>query len=77
MPIELSSENVKKTKSSKNKIKEIPKKSYKIVVRKLPITNYDSLNFQEDTSRFIQYFGTQNISFRFEHFIQGKLRLII
>lgn len=49
------------------------KKYYKLVVRKLPLTNYDQTNFQSDLTKFSEKLQLTPQNFRFEHFIRGKL----
>ena len=49
------------------------KKFYKLVVRKLPLSNYDHSTFQNDLEKFCAKLQLAPESFRFEHFIQGKL----
>jgi hypothetical protein len=55
---------------NKNKPGKSLKKVFKVVVRKLPIGNYDEKSFQENISKFSNQLGA---SLRFEHMLKGKL----
>lgn len=60
--------------SKANKIsKEIPKKSYKLVFRKLPFQDFTLENFQKCISSVCDKLGCNPELLQIDHFIQGKL----
>lgn len=50
------------------------KKTFKIVVRKLPLDNYDTDTFQQDIVKLNEKLHLPSDTLHFEHFLQGKLR---
>ena len=57
--------------------REPGKKYYKVVIRKLPLSNYTEQSFQEDVNKLIQKLNLPDSSIKYEHFIQGKLRYVV
>jgi S-adenosylmethionine synthetase len=77
-----------KDKKSKDKSKskvssETMKKTYKVVIRKLPIRDFSNDDFRANVSRVLLQLGydcpnsdAENELIQIEHFIEGKLRYI-
>lgn len=66
---------------------EVQKKPFKVVIRKLPVRDFNRSAFTAAISRIAQHFSTSNVSdsaaaitaadkeiIQIEHFIEGKLR---
>lgn len=51
-----------------------PKKTFKIVIRKLPLREYTFEHFEKCVTSFCERIGLGADSYQIEHFIQGKLR---
>ena len=70
----------KTEKSSRSKVekpktpRDPPKKTHKIVIRKLPIRDFTQENFAECVAKFCLKLGLDQESMQVEHFMQGKLR---
>ena len=54
--------------------KNTPRKIFKIVVRKLPLDNYDTDTFKQDVEKLNEKLQLPPDTLHLEHFLQGKLR---
>lgn len=70
----------KKSYKSKDKSKssgqsrEAPKKTFRIVIRKLPVRNFTLDNFKECLVNTVERLGCQQDNFEIDHFLSGKIR---